>query len=58
MGPRGSLLPAARYLSGPKRTHMLDLFGVDTLPLPWTAEASPADDRRRNPNATVEEGKS
>ncbi len=50
-----------RYLSGPKRARMLDLFGVDTLPLPWTAEAPSVDvltdGHRRNPNATVEEGK-
>lgn len=50
-----------RYLSGPKRARILDLFGVDTLPLPWTSATPPADVladvRRRNPNATVEEGK-
>ena len=46
-------------LSGPERARILDLFGTDTLPLPWTAEASEkdvlGDVRRRNPNATIEE---
>lgn len=49
-----------RYVSGPKRHQVLDLFETDTLPLPWTAEASEedvlADVRRRNPKSAVEKG--
>ncbi len=47
----------ARYLSGPARDELLDLFGTDQVPLPFHHSAEPdlvvLEVRRRNPLATV-----
>ncbi len=47
----------ARYLSGPARDELLDLFGSAQVPLPFHHSADPdlvvLDVRRRNPLATV-----
>lgn len=46
-----------RFVVGPERARVLVLFGTDTLPLPWNAEAGPEEVvnavRRRNPEAEV-----
>lgn len=47
----------ARYLSGPARDEILELFATDTVPLLWHHSAHPGlvvlDVRQRNPLATV-----